>query len=150
MNWLEAQINNLAPHILHFENGTALVHIKLLPTQVTTSFFVYSSHLSFIEFFLQIDGKVLTDITGTGSYAKCYLCGITPKYVNRYNTLRGRYPTKLQFYKYGAKPLHALLCIFRLVLKLGYHSTVKSYKVSKFVFSTPKKAFTNLKSVYVC
>lgn len=105
VDYIEDQIKNLIPTKVSFGENTIWVKHNLLLTMV--------------------DGKVCNSLTETSSQT-CYICGATPKTMNKLDTHTSVEP---EYYKFGLSPLHAHIRMLECLLHISYKLTVKKWQI---------------------
>jgi len=110
--WVEEQINKLLPFSVQTSQGNTL--------KITCDLWL-----------TVIDGKVLSVITDSISYANCPLCGAKPSEMNKLSLVQDRSVSEEKL-RYGLSPLHAWIRVLEFLLRLSYknHPNVQKWRVS--------------------
>lgn len=89
-----------------------------------------------------VDGKVCNALTSTSSAQVCYICRVTPKYVNNLTSVLQRTPDTSTF-KFGLSVLHAKIRFMECLLHIAYRIHLKKWRVSKDSIAEKKKVITD-------
>lgn len=98
----EEEIKNLRP----FVYGNVIVNYNLVLTMVDT--------------------KICNDLTGTDSAMKCFICGATPRNMNKLDQIFDKTPNS-DNYRFGISSLHAWIRTFECLLHIAYNLPFKSW-----------------------
>ena len=97
-------------------------------------------NISYKMLLTMIDGSVTNILSGTKAASKCYICGATPKEMNKEN-VHNRTPK--QNYRFGISSLHAWIRSFECLLHIAYRLPLKTWQVrgasNKTIFQNRKK-----------
>lgn len=104
-NKVKDQISKLLPTTLLIDNSEIVISHKLVLTMV--------------------DGKVCNSLTNTLSAQRCYICGATPKEMNKE---MGNYEADAERFSFGLSTLHAWIRCFECLLHISYRLTLKEKK----------------------
>jgi hypothetical protein len=119
-NDMDIQINNLVPHIFTIDGVPVEVIFELL--------------------FTMIDGSICNIISGTNSTQTCYICGCTPKDMNK--EVSEKHQPNPAVYKFGLSTLHCIIRSFECLLHISYRLGIKTWQVrgeeSKNIFAETK------------
>ncbi|CAG9794799.1 unnamed protein product [Diatraea saccharalis] len=88
----------------------------------------YTIHAECVLYLIVIDGKVLNIILDTPSQLRCPFCGITSTQFNKLEVCYEKIPRK-EALMHGISPLHAWIRVLEFLLKLGYKSEVKTWRI---------------------
>lgn len=105
----------------------------------------FSIEISFKMLFTMIDGSVCNILSKTNAAAKCYICGATPKQMNREAIYEK--PSNVENYRFGLSTLHCWIRCFECLLHISYRLPFKSWQVrdpqNKITFANRKKEIQN-------
>ncbi|KAL0901178.1 hypothetical protein ABMA27_006487 [Loxostege sticticalis] len=99
---IEEEIKHLRP----FVYGNVIVNYNLVLTMVDT--------------------KICNDLTGTDSAMKCFICGATPRNMNKLDQIFDKTPNS-DNYRFGISSLHAWIRTFECLLHIAYNLPFKSW-----------------------
>lgn len=105
---IDEEIMNLKPTVIKTEGYTLEISHELICTM--------------------IDGKICNHLAHNKSTLTCFICGSTPKTMNKLDTIYKR-PKSVEFYKYGLSTLHAWLRFLECVLSISYNMAFKKWSV---------------------
>lgn len=105
--YFREKINNLTPITFSFNNRNFRIQHSLQLTMV--------------------DGKVRTALSKSSS-CKCYICGATPKEMNKIDVCLQKQPDESRF-EFGLSPLHPWIRFFEYFVHLAYRMDVKKWQV---------------------
>lgn len=105
--YFKEKINNLTPSSFSFNNHDFLIQHSLQLTMV--------------------DGKVCTALSESSS-CKCYICGATPKEMNKIDVCLNKQPDESR-YEFGLSPLHSWIRFFEYFVHLSYRMDIKKWQV---------------------
>ena len=100
---------------------------KLIPTKVELEDFNFQVEATLI--LCMIDGKVCNALSAYTSSQVCYLCGATPKTMNKLNAL-SKHEVDLNMLALGLSPLHAYIRFMECLLHISYRLEIKKWYVS--------------------
>lgn len=77
--------------------------------------------------FTMLDGSAISTLSGTNAGQNCFICGATPKTMNRIDVIEENIRT--ENYKYGLSSLHCWIRSFETLLHISYKLPFKSWQV---------------------
>lgn len=101
-----------------------------------------SLQISHSMLFTMIDGSICNVISGTNSTQTCYICGTTPKQMNK--TVTENRLSNESLYRYGLSVLHCWIRSLECLLHIAYRLPLKTWQVrgenSKQIFNATKSS----------
>lgn len=90
-----------------------------------------------------VDGKVCSALSETSS-CRCYLCGATPREMNKIDDCLNREVSENRF-EFGLSPLHSWIRFFEYFIHLSYRLDIKKWQVR----SKEEKELLSTKKMYI-
>lgn len=86
-----------------------------------------------------VDQKVINHLMKNKASCNCYICGATPKQMNKIIKKGQKFEDDPKAYKYGMSPLHAKINTFECLIHIAYRLDLKRWRAKPSEISERKK-----------